>query len=306
MNYKNIPLYLKIIIAMILGTVFGLLSIQFGFEKIIKDWIAPFGTIFMNLLKLIAVPLIFVSLITGITGLKDISKLSKMGGKTISLYIFSTVIAISIGLVLVNIINPGNTFPERMKNEMVNEYANEVKNKQDIAINRQEQSPLQFIVDLVPSNIFEASSKNNKMLQVIFFAIIFGISIILLPENKTKTVVKFFDELNTVILKLIDIIMLFAPIGVFALLATLIAEIANGNLADTLTLFKGLGYYSLTVIIGLLIMIFVTYPILLKLLSKTKYSTFIKGIFPAQLMAFSTSSSAATLPVTIEQTEKEI
>lgn len=306
MNYKNIPLYLKIIIAMILGTVFGLLSIQFGFEKIIKDWIAPFGTIFMNLLKLIAVPLIFVSLITGITGLKDISKLSKMGGKTISLYIFSTVIAISIGLVLVNIINPGNTFPERMKTEMVNEYANEVKNKQDIAINRQEQSPLQFIVDLVPSNIFEASSKNNKMLQVIFFAIIFGISIILLPENKTKTVVKFFDELNTVILKLIDIIMLFAPIGVFALLATLIAEIANGNLADTLTLFKGLGYYSLTVIIGLLIMIFVTYPILLKLLSKTKYSTFIKGIFPAQLMAFSTSSSAATLPVTIEQTEKEI
>ena len=306
MSFKNIPLYLKIILGMIFGTILGIVSIEQGFENGIKDWVAPFGTIFMNLLKLIAVPLIFVSLITGITGLKDISKLSSMGGKTIALYIISTVIAISIGLVLVNIIKPGNAFPDRMKTEMVKEFSDKVTSKQEIAADRKAQGPLQFLVDLVPSNIIAASSKNNKMLQVIFFAVMFGISIILLPENKTKTVIKFFDELNNVILKFIDIIMKFAPYGVFALLAALIADIAGGNQDDTLTLFKGLGLYSLTVIIGLLLMIFGVYPILLKLFSKIKYRNFIKGIFPAQLMAFSTSSSAATLPVTMEQAEKEV
>ncbi len=306
MILKSIPLYLRIIIGMILGTILGVISIKFGFENGIKDWIAPFGTIFMNLLKLIAVPLIFVSLVTGITGLKDVSKLSSMGGKTIALYIISTVIAISIGLVLVNIIKPGDAFPDRMKTEMVKEFSDKVTAKQEIAAEHRAKGPLQFLVDLIPSNIIAASSKNNKMLQVIFFAVLFGISIILLPESKTKTVVKFFDELNIVILKFIDIIMKFAPYGVFALLAALIAEITGGSTDDTLTLFKGLGLYSLTVIIGLLLMIFVVYPILLKLFSKIKYRKFIKGIFPAQLMAFSTSSSAATLPVTMEQAEKEV
>jgi len=306
MSFKKTPLYLKIIIGMLLGTILGVVSIKLGFENSIKDWVAPFGTIFMNLLKLIAVPLIFVSLITGITGLKDVSKLSSMGGKTIVLYIVSTVIAISIGLVLVNIIKPGDAFPDRMKTEMVKEFSDKVTSKQEIAAERKAQGPLQFLVDLVPSNIIAASSKNNKMLQVIFFAVMFGISIILLPESKTKTVIKFFDELNNVILKFIDIIMKFAPYGVFALLAALIADIAGGNPKDTIILFKGLGLYSLTVIIGLLLMIFVVYPILLKLFSKIKYRKFIKGIFPAQLMAFSTSSSAATLPITMEQAEKEV
>jgi Na+/H+-dicarboxylate symporter len=189
---------------------------------------------------------------------------------------------------------------------MVKEFSDKVETKQEIAANRKAQGPLQFLVDLVPSNIIKASSKNNKMLQVIFFAVMFGISIILLPENKTKTVVKFFDEFNNIILKFIDIIMKFAPYGVFALLASLIADTAGGNPDDTLSLFKGLGLYSLTVIIGLMLMIFVVYPILLKLFSKIKYRKFIKGIFPAQLMAFSTSSSAATLPVTMEQAEKEV
>ena len=306
MSFKKIPLYFKIIIGMISGTILGVISINFGFENGIENWIAPFGTIFMNLLKLIAVPLIFVSLVTGITGLKDVSKLSSMGGKTISLYIISTVIAISIGLILVNIIKPGDAFPDRMKTEMVKEFSDKVTTKQEIAADRKAQGPLQFLVDLVPSNIISASSKNNKMLQVIFFAVMFGISIILLPESKTKTVIKFFDELNNVILKFIDIIMKFAPYGVFALLAALIADIAGGSTENTLTLFKGLGLYSLTVIIGLLLMIFVIYPILLKLFSKIKYRKFLKGIFPAQLMAFSTSSSAATLPITMEQAEKEV
>ena len=306
MNFKKMPLYLKIIIGMVLGTVLGVVSVRFGFEQLIEHWVSPFGTIFMNLLKLIAVPLIFVSLITGITGLKDISKLSSMGGKTVALYIFSTVIAISIGLALVNIIKPGDTFPDRMKTEMIKEFADKVITKQEIAADRKAQGPLQFLVDIVPSNIIAASSKNNKMLQVIFFAVFFGISIILLPTSKTKMVVTFFEELNNVILKFIDLIMIFAPYGVFALLAALIADIANGNPEDTIILFKGLGLYSLTVIIGLLIMIFVVYPILLKLFSKIKYRKFIKGIFPAQLMAFSTSSSAATLPITMEQAENVI
>jgi Na+/H+-dicarboxylate symporter len=303
---KKIPLYIKILAGMLLGVVVGIIGVLLGLKNIYSDWIAPFGKIFMNLLKLIAIPLIFVSLIKGVAGLKDISQLSKLGIKTLSFYIVSTVIAISFGLVLVNIIQPGTSFPKDMQEQLISQQKETIEKKQEIVKEKKEEGPLRFLVNLVPQNIVKASSNNRNMLQVIFFAILFGIAIILLPEEKTKTVRNFFDELNDVILKIIDLIMKFAPIGVFALMAAIITDIAGDDIANTIPIFKALGLYSLTVIIGLLAMIFVIYPIFLKIFTKRKYLDFYKAILPAQLMAFSTSSSSATLPVTMECADKNL
>lgn len=280
---------------MLFGVLFAVLLIQFDWGKeFIVDWIKPFGNIFINLLKLIAVPLILASLIKGVSDLKDISKLSQMGGRTIGLYILTTVFAVSIGLVIVNIVKPGSYISEDTRTELVGSYANDANSKIAAAENQKQAGPLQALEDIVPSNIVKAASDNGNMLQVIFFAIFFGIALILIPQEQAQPVKAFFDGFNEVILKMIDIIMLAAPYGVFALLASLIAE------SPSLDLFKALGMYGLSVIIGLVLMIGV-YMLLVRLLAKKSPKFFFNGISPAQLLAFSTSSSAATLPVTMER-----
>lgn len=303
---KKIPLYLLIIIGMLLGVGWGVIAVYTGLVGFTTDWIMPWGTIFMKLLKLIAIPLIFVSLVKGISNLTNISQLSKIGFRTIIFYIFSTVIAISIGLLLVNTFKPGNAFPEDVRTQLMETYKDDVEYKQSDALSQKSKGPLNFVVEMVPDNIIAASSNNRKMLQVIFFAILFGISMVMIPRDKITIVKQFFDGLNDIILKLIDIIMWFAPIGVFALIAGLIVEIAGNNPSKTVDLFIALGFYCITVILGLIIMILVIYPILLKLFGKIPYFKFLKGIFPAQMLAFSTSSSAATLPVTMECCEKNL
>jgi Na+/H+-dicarboxylate symporter len=265
----------------------------------ISDYIKPFGTIFINLLKLIAVPLILASLIKGISDLKDISKLSKMGGRTIITYLITTLTAVTIGLVLVNLIQPGKSISVETRNELVEAYASDTQAKQEAAAKQQQSGPLQALIDVVPSNIFLAASNNRNMLQVIFFALFFGIGMILLSEKKVKPVKKFFDSFNEIILKLIDLIMLAAPYGVFALLAALVVE------APSLELFQALALYAITLLLGLAVMIFV-YVIIVRVITKRKVSFFMRGIAPAQLLAFSTSSSAATLPVTMECVEDNL
>lgn len=213
---KKLALHWQIIIGMILGVLFGLLFLNFEWGKtFVLNWIKPFGTIFINSLKLIAVPLILASLIKGISDLKDLSKLSSMGGITIATYIFTTMMAVSIGLVAVNIIEPGNFIAEETREQLVNAYSLNANEKIEAANSQKSLGPLQPIVDMVPSNFFSAASNNRNMLQVIFFAIIFGISMILIPEKKSNPIKSFFDSLNDVILKIIDLIMLCAPYGVF-------------------------------------------------------------------------------------------
>lgn len=268
-------------------------------KEFILDWIKPFGNIFINLLKLIAVPLILASLIKGVSDLKDVSKLSKMGGRTIGLYLLTTVFAVSIGLVVVNIIKPGSFISESTRIELVGNYSQDANSKIESAAKQKEAGPLQALEDIVPSNIIGASADNGNMLQVIFFAVFFGIALILIPQEQAAPVKAFFDGFNEVILKMIDIIMLAAPYGVFALLASLVAE------SPSLDLFKALGMYGITVLLGLLIMIAV-YILLVKILAKKSPNFFLKGISPAQLLAFSTSSSAATLPVTMERTVENL
>ncbi|SHI78083.1 dicarboxylate/amino acid:cation symporter [Flavobacterium haoranii] len=292
---RKLALHWQILLGMILGVLFAVLLIQFDWGKgFIVDWVKPFGNIFINLLKLIAVPLILASLIKGVSDLKDISKLSQMGGRTIGLYILTTILAVSIGLIVVNVIKPGSFISEETRIELVGNYSNDANSKIQAAENQKNVGPLQALEDIVPSNIVKAASDNGNMLQVIFFAVFFGIALILIPQDQSQPVKAFFDGFNEAILKMIDIIMLGAPYGVFALLASLIAE------SPSLDLFKALGMYGLTVVLGLAIML-VVYSLLVKVLAKKNPKFFFNGISPAQLLAFSTSSSAATLPVTMER-----
>ena len=286
---------------MVLGVLYGLVASKMGWIDFTNDWIKPWGKIFINLLKLIAVPLVFASLIKGVSSLSDISKLSRIGGKTIGIYLFTTVVAVTFGLLLVNIIQPGTSFSEEKRMELKEQYASNAASKIASAKGVKEDGPLQFIVDMVPSNFIQATGNNKNMLQVIFFAILFGIAMVMLPNEKTSIVKGFFDGVNDIILQIVDLIMLTAPYGVFALLGGLVVDF--GGSAE---LFQALGIYSLSVVIGLLLMILVVYPLILKPFTKFKYFDFFKGIAPAQMLAFSTSSSAATLPVTMERCEDHL
>ena len=297
---KKLPLHLRIILGMLLGVICGAVFTKFeNGNAFILDWVKPFGTIFINALKLIAMPLIISSLIKGVSDLKDISRLSLMGGRTIGIYLITTIIAVSIGLIIVNTIRPGNSISESTRMDLIAAYETDAGEKQAVAKKQKESGPLQALVDLVPDNIFKATTENVNMLQVIFFALFFGVGLILIPPKKAKPVKDFFDGFNEVILKLIDLIMLVAPFGVFALLATLIVE------SPSLDIFLALGLYTFTLVAGLTSMIII-YTLLVKIYVKIKPSKFIRGISPAQLLAFSTSSSAATLPVTIERVEEHL
>jgi len=298
---KRLALHWQIILGMVLGIVAGLLFIQFsGGGQFVKDWIKPFGTIFINALKLIAVPLIVASLIKGVSDLKDISKLSLMGGRTIGLYLFTTVFAVSIGLLAVNVIKPGKLINEQTRDQLVQNYAGDAGGKIAMAAEQKSAGPLQALVDLVPGNIFNALSDNGSMLQVIFFVLFFGVALILIPEEKATPVKNFFDGLNDTILKMIDLIMLAAPLGVFALMAALVAESPSADI------FKALIGYALTVLLGLGILIGFFYPFIMRTVTGKSLKFFFNGIAPAQLLAFSTSSSAATLPVTMERVEEHL
>lgn len=298
---KKLALHWQIILGMVLGVLVGYIAVQIGGGRgFIINWIKPFGTIFINALKLIAVPLIVASLIKGVSDLKDISKLSSMGGRTIGIYLLTTFFAVTTGLVVVNIIKPGNLIKEETRTALTQSYGTDASGKIAMATEQQGTGPLQALIDLVPSNIFHALTDNGSMLQVIFFVIFFGIGLILIEPHKAKPVKDFFDALNDVILKLIDLIMLAAPFGVFALMAALVAESPSADI------FKALIGYSLTVLLGLSVLIFGLYPFLVKTFTGRSIVSFFKGISPAQLLAFSTSSSAATLPVTMERVEEHL
>ena len=297
---KKLALHWKIIIGMVLGIIFGFIMNSVDGQQFVTDWIAPFGVIFINLLKLIAVPLILASLIKGISDLKDISKIKSMGLKTIGIYLVTTLVAVIIGLAIVNVIKPGNGMPQDTIEKIKVKYANDagVTDKLMKASAQQDAGPLQALVDIFPSNIFK-SFVDASMLQIIFFAIFVGICLLLIGEKKAEPLVKFFDSLNEVVMKMVDLIMLFAPYAVFALLANVIIAFD-----DTEILVKLL-WYALCVFGGLVLMI-VFYLILVKVYVKKSPLWFLKQISPAQLLAFSTSSSAATLPVTMERVEEHL
>ena len=303
------PLHWQILTGLTAGLLFGVALVlvgQFwnGFApaEFVGNWVKPFGVLFVNSLKLIAIPLILASLIKGVSDLQDMSRLSSMGGRTIGLYLLTTFIAVCIGLAAVNLIGPGRGLPQDVQAKLMGDQAGVERVTKIAASAEKEQGkgPLQALVDVVPENLIAAASNNGNMLQVIFWAIFFGIAMILMPQNEVAPVKAFFDGLNAVILKMIDLIMLFAPIGVFALMTSLIAETSDWRV------FSALAWYALTVVLGLSVVMFGVYPALVVTLGGRRYGDFLRAMLPAQLLAFTTSSSAATLPVTVECVEKNL
>jgi len=339
---KKLALHWKILIAMILGVLFAILSGKFGWNDFTSDWIDPFGKIFINALKLIAVPLVLFSIITGVAGMGNPAKLGRIGGKTLLLYLATTISSIAMGLLLVNAFAPGiqtnekTRISHRLQYELWAEEAgvevkdgrheletatetqiadatskiDESKKKKEYKKAQEKRDkaakastgdgPLQPLVDMVPSNIIVSMSDGRFMLQVIFFALLFGISMALLPKDKMGTVFDFFEGMNEIFIKMVHLIMKAAPFFVFCLMAGVLAKSAD-TLDELLGIFVQLIGYSLVVVLGLGLMMFLFYPFLLRLFGvKIGYRKFFNGMSPAQFLAFSTSSSAATLPVTIE------
>jgi len=302
--YKK--LHWQIIVGLLLGLFWGLFASSLGLATFTSNFIKPFGTIFVRMLELIAVPLVLASLVAGVANLSDIRKLSRMGGKTILIYLCTTIVAITIGLLIVNIMQPGKALPVETRDQLTASYDQSIAERgarADEVLNR---SPLQPLVDIVPRNFFAAASENSQMLQVVFVAILIGIGLIQIPREKAKPLLDFFDSLNDVIIRIVDIIMTLAPYGVFALMGGLIVDLAGDDLSRALDLLGALGWYMFAVILGLFLHLIITYQILFKLFSKMKFSRFLRGLRPAMLLGFSTSSSSATLPVTMEVVEKNL
>ena len=306
---KKLPLHTQILIGLVIGVVWGVLAVNFGWGKQNNMYIAPIGEIFVNLLKLLAIPMIIVSLIVGISSLNDVSKLGRIGGRTIGIFIVTTVIAITIGLSVAYIFKPGDAISEQDKTTLLESYKEKAetnKNNTEKLKKDSEARPLQPLIDIFPQNLIEAASDNQKMLSMVLIAVIFGISMVLIPAEKTKPLLDVLNSINEVVLKMVDIIMLIAPIGVFALISGVITDLAGDDPSKTVGLLTALGLYTLTVVIGLLLHGGLVYLGMVKLFAKLNPIWFMKKMRPVQLLAFSTSSSNATLPLNIENAEERI
>jgi len=284
---------------MILGVVAGFLFLQTGSQWFVGEWIKPWGAIFIRLLKLIAIPLVFVSLIKGVAGMKDLKKLSNIGIKTLVLYLTTTIFAVSLGMGAATLIKPGNVFSKQESTFYKEKFSNEsITNSKQAS---ETKSPMDYIVNMVPENLFTAAGDNSNMLQIILVALLIGVAIVVLGAEKTAPFTAVIDATEAIILKIIDFIMQIAPVGVFALLAGLVVDFSGNS-----EMFSALGMYALTVVFSLLFLAYLFYPTLIALFTKVGYGNFIKAIFPIQLLAFSTSSSNATLPFTMEHTQKTL
>jgi len=300
----RLPMHIKILLGIGAGTLVGLLAARLGYSGFVLTWFKPLGTVFVNLLKLLAVPLVLVSLVDGVTGLRDLRKLSSMGGRTLLIFLCTTVLAVTLGLVLVNIVRPGDYLSTERREDLKARFSTQTDQGFNNAQAFKERGPLSPLVDMVPDNLFHALSNNTSMLQVVFFALFMGVAIMSLPSDQTQSVRDLFGQLNRIVLLMVDYVMAFAPIGVFALIASLIADLAGNDPAKALELLGALSVYALTVVLGLALMLLVVYATLVRVFGGLSPRRFFRVMSPAQLLAFSTSSSNATLPVNLECAEK--
>ena len=219
-------LHWRILIGLAAGLVYGIAATLLGWGAFTADWIAPFGTIFVNSLKLIGVPLVLGSLVTGVASLSDMRTLSRIGSKTIAIYVATTAIAVFIGLLLVNVVKPGERIPDDLREQLVATYADDVSTGSSNLAEAKEKGPLGFLVDMVPENFLGAASENSNMLQVVLVAIVIGICLVQLEEQQAKPLLDLFSSLSSLIIKVVDLIMVFAPYGVFALIAGTITSLS--------------------------------------------------------------------------------
>jgi len=298
MKRLKLPLFAQILIGMLLGLVAGFLFLAIDAQLFVTDWIKPWGVIFIRLLKLIAIPLVFVSLIKGVAGMKDLKKLSSIGIRTVILYLATTFFAVSLGMGAVSLVKPGKVFSKEQSAYYMQKFSadspSQVQPEQAL-------KPMDYLVNLVPENVFKAAGDNSNMLQIILLAMLVGMAIVVLGTEKTQAFTALIDATESIILKIIDFIMQVAPIGVFALLAGLVVDFSGDS-----AMFSALGMYALTVVVSLIFLAYVFYPTLVSIFTSIKYGSYLKAIFPIQLLAFSTSSSNATLPFTMEHSQKAL
>ncbi len=299
-------LHWQIMVALALGILFGVLAVNFSWGGFVKSWVTPFGTIFINLLKFVAVPLVLSSLIMGVASLSDMKRLSRMGGRTIFIYIATTAVAIVIGLLVVNVVKPGKYVPDSMRSQLMESYKGDVETRSSAAEGVKKRGPLEPLVEAIPDNFFGAAANNRNMLQMVFAAILIGIAIIRLPRSRTEPFLNVVDGLMEIVIELVNMVMLVAPIGVFALIVDAITTLAADSPTQVLPLLQGLAVYVFAVVLGLLIHVLVVYTNMVKFLTPLTIKRFFQAIGPAQLLAFSTSSSGATLPVTMKQCQNEV
>jgi len=296
----------RILVSLGFGLVYGVIAAVAGWTDFTANWIAPFGTIFLRLLLLVAVPLVVASLVTGVASLSDLNKLSRIGGKTIAIYLGTTVVALVIGLTLVNALTPGDTVPEALRTRLAETYQSDVTEREVVAQGARERRPLQPLVDLVPENFLGAATDNRNMLNIVFVALLVGVALIMVPKEQAKPLIEFFESLNAVVVKVVELVIVFAPVGVFALIADTVTSVAGDDPSDVGQLLAALGLYTFTALLGMTIHVLVTYSILLKLFTPIDARRFFSAVVPAQLVAFSTSSSAATLPVTMKNAQNDL
>ncbi|GJM35525.1 MAG: hypothetical protein DHS20C18_45260 [Saprospiraceae bacterium] len=425
---KKLSLSAKIVLALILGILYAAIAIYFGWQEFTKNWIAPFGDIFIRALKFIAVPLVLFSIIAGVASLPEPAKLGRIGVKSLVAYVATSILATIFGMTLTNLFQPGKAVGEeqqiknRLAYEMWVEETNNVvlldnkhfltdsrydtliakvqadrlqtftvpdvtgayqlgfldenaassasliqqytyaimleqgkfqciikgqqssiqgtyvagdqfalkkegdavffsKNgtifheisgksgfaeKLDQVSQQKDKGPLRFFVEMIPENIFASFADTKLLLQIIFFAIFFGIALLYLPSDQKSSIIPLINDLNEVFLKMVDLVMQLAPFFVFALMAGTIANMAS-NGKELIGLLSSLLAFSLVVVAGLGFLLLIFYPLLVtRFVKKFSYRSFMENIFPAQSMAFSTSSSAATLPVTMKCVQENL
>jgi Na+/H+-dicarboxylate symporter len=301
-KHHSVPLYLQILLGMGAGIVIGSTALYLNAETLVGNWITPWGQLFIRMLRLIAIPLIFVTLVKGIAELKDISKFSRLGIKTLLIYLCFITISSAFGVGLGLTVRPGALVDQEIAAGLQETYQGLITEKAQEAGQAQKQGPLNFLNDIVPDNIVSAAGNNSAILQVIFFAILFAVASLLIPREKVKPVIDFFDALNDIILKMVEFIIRLAPLGVAALMAGLVTDFRGDG-----SLFGALGLYALTVGVAMFIIMYAFYPLMIRMFSrKVGVKAFLRAMYPVQLFAFTTSSSAVTLPVTMKTVEEEL
>jgi Na+/H+-dicarboxylate symporter len=291
-------LWQKILIGMAGGIIAGLTANLLGLEwlRAVLDFIEPVGTIFIRLIMMIVVPLVVASIVLGTASLGDIRKLGRLGGKTVAFYLCTTAIAVTIGLLLANVVQPGSRIDASTRDQLSAQFSDEAAARLSSA----EGAPgiEQMLTELVPTNAIAAAAEGD-LLPLIIFSVIFGAALTLVRNDRRDAMLLFFNGLNDTVMVIIDWVMRLAPYAVFALVGAIVSRFGMDLLTSLLV-------YSLVVVGGLLLHVLGTYALLARLVARVHPPTFFKRIIEAPLVAFSTSSSSATLPVTMETAQEKV
>ncbi|MBN2316108.1 MAG: dicarboxylate/amino acid:cation symporter [Sedimentisphaerales bacterium] len=296
MKLSRLPLHTKILLGLLIGVFFGLLANRCGFSGFVFTYVKPVGSAFIRLISMVIGPLVFASLLVGTASLGDIRKLGRIGAKTMAFYLCTTTIAITIGLLLANAIKPGVGLSAEARARLIQSTDDKVNTQVETSLKKP--SILDMLLNIIPTNPIQAFVE-GKMLQIIFLALMAGVCLSLIPPERSRPVISLFKGINDLVIQMVHLIMKTAPYGVFAMISAVIADLGLGIL---LVLCK----YSIVMVLGLILHMGIVYSLAIKTLSKQKVRTFFRGIRPAQLIAFSSSSSSATLPATMECTEKNL